>query len=150
MPAWQRYQGRLYQAAHPALGTYIASEGEVIIISGGYGAILGTELIGDYDRLFGSADWPSRVVPRAIASYAKRRGLNQVVAFAAMTTGYRRTLESLDWKPLGIRIAVVSPAGGATGTTPWALGEAFADWTNETLVPGWRSKHSLGLSVTRL
>jgi len=59
MPAWQRYQGRLYQAARPALGNYVASGGELIIISGGYGAILGTELIGEYDRLFGSADWPS-------------------------------------------------------------------------------------------
>jgi hypothetical protein len=150
MPAWQRYQGRLYQAARPALESYVASEGELIIISGGYGAILGTELIGDYNRLFGSADWPSRVVPRAIASYAKRRGLNQVVAFLAKTTGYRKTLESLDWKRLGIQLAVLSPIGGATGTTSSALGEAFAAWTHETLVPRWRSKHALGLSVTRL
>lgn len=149
MPAWQRYQGLLYQAARPALGSYIASEGELVIISGGYGAILGTELIGNYNRLFASADWPSRVVPRSIASYAKRRKLNQVVAFVAMTTGYRKTLESLDWKHLGIDLTIVSPVGGATGTTPLALGEAFAAWTNETLVPGWLSKHSLGLSVNR-
>jgi hypothetical protein len=73
-----------------------------------------------------------------------------VVAFVAMTTGYRKTLESPDWKRLGIHLAVVSPIGGATGTTSSALGEAFAAWTHETLVPRWRSKHSLGLSVTRL
>jgi len=106
MPAWQRYQGRLYQAAHPALGTYIASEGEVIIISGGYGAILGTELIGYYNRLFGTADWPSRVVPRAIASYAKRRGLNQVIAFAAMTTRLLGSCLSFRMSQVRVRLRV--------------------------------------------
>ncbi len=50
LPAWQRYDGTFYQAAGDGVRLAIADGVTVLVISGGYGLVIGQEPIGFYER----------------------------------------------------------------------------------------------------
>ena len=82
MPAWQRYSGTFFGAASPDLGAAVANDANIVILSGGYGAVLATEPIGTYEARFKVSWWPDNIVADAIAAYALARGLRTITAFA--------------------------------------------------------------------
>ena len=51
LPAWQRYSGTLYQIAAPVLVQALTSGAHILILSGGYGAVLADEPIGWYEAI---------------------------------------------------------------------------------------------------
>ena len=51
MPAWRRYDGALYRSSQGALGELLQQGTHIIILSGGYGAVLAEEPIGLYDTV---------------------------------------------------------------------------------------------------
>ncbi len=58
MPAVERYEGTLYEAADGALERLQEAGAEVAIVSGGYGVLRGSELIGWYAQPFAERMWP--------------------------------------------------------------------------------------------
>lgn len=89
-----------------------------MIISGGYGAVLGAEPIGRYDAKFRASAWPDDLIERCLAAYVSRRHISEVVAFAAATTDYAKPLRRATW-PLGVRASLLTPAvqGGGAGSS---------------------------------
>jgi hypothetical protein len=144
MPAWQRYDGHLYRAAGSALGD-LAAKSRLVILSGGYGVLDGSDLIGDYNRLMNPSDWPRGVLERALSDRAAQSGLD-VVAFAGMTTAYAKVLRRTRWQlPSGGTGTLVALDGirGVTGVSV-ALGRAL-----RAFVEG-RSTYPPGVIVKRL
>lgn len=134
MPAWQRYTGSFYQSAGSALAEAASAGAHVTILSGGYGVVHADEAIGWYDRQLNPAEWPAGVLEDALISEAARVGAQDVVAFAAMTTGYARIIRRTPWRRAGIRravlVTVISSGGGAMVKVPRDLGIAFrAFWS---------------------
>lgn len=154
MPARLRYTGSFYETAARDLSRALASGAHVVILSGGYGALLPDEPIGLYDAAFRVSWWPEAVVARAVAAYAKQQQLASVVAFLAKSTDYAKALRGINWAAQGIAMYLVSPemggGGGAQRAVPVALGEAFAAFVRHELGDAWRSKSGLTFSVERL
>jgi hypothetical protein len=79
MPAYLRYSGQFYSHASTAVGRALAAGQRVVIVSGGYGLLLGDEPIGMYEKPFTLSDWPrSRAslilpAPSACRGTSKRR-----------------------------------------------------------------------------
>lgn len=154
LPAWQRYCGRLYQAAGPHLKRVLGEGGRVLILSGGYGVALAEDPIGWYDAVFRRSWWPGAIVEAALA-YVHGRAVTTVVAFAARTTDYAKIVRSTRWSEAGAANAyLVSPVlegrGGGQGLVPRALGEAAATFWQRRLKRGWRSSNGLALHAARL
>ena len=130
MPAWQRYDGSLYEAASTVLPE-IAASGRLLILSGGYGLLEGSEPICTYNREMQPRDWPSGLIESLLCRQALAQGLH-VVAFAARTTGYRRMITNTQWRlSPGRRALLVSIAGvhgGATSIVPRRLGQTLTAW----------------------
>ena len=97
MPAWQRYNGHLYRTVGPDLLADLAASERLVILSGGYGVLDGRDLIGHYERLMKTRDWPTGLLERAVAMRAAASGLD-VVAFAGTTTAYAKVLRRAPWK----------------------------------------------------
>jgi hypothetical protein len=97
LPAWQRYDGNLYRAAGRAVLADLAASGRLVILSGGYGVLDGRDLIGYYNRLMKSRDWPSGLLEQTVALRAEEAGLD-VVAFAGATTVYAKVLRRAPWR----------------------------------------------------
>jgi hypothetical protein len=97
LPAWQRYDGNLYRAAGRTVLADLAASGRLVILSGGYGLLDGRDLIGYYNRLMKSRDWPSGLLEQAVALRAEESGLD-VVAFAGATTEYAKVLRRAPWR----------------------------------------------------
>ena len=89
MPAWQRYDGRLFRAAQDTLAGTDAT-GRTLIISGGYGVVRADEPIGWYDKPLQLRDWPDGVLEAALTGEVRRVGVPGVVAFLAGTSQYAR------------------------------------------------------------
>lgn len=85
MPAWRRYDGSLYRTAHDALGDLLREGMHIIILSGGYGAVLADEPIGDYNAALKPSWWPNRLLSRILLAYANNHGITSVRAFASVT-----------------------------------------------------------------
>ncbi len=122
----------------------------VIILSGGYGAVLATEPIGRYDARLERSCWPDRVIERVLANYAERQSLRFVRAFASRTTDYRKILEGILWRDTGIREAIpITPevSGGAMRKSPATQGEALAALISVALTGGWKSSSGLGVEA---
>ena len=137
MPAWQRYTGSFYQSAGSALAEAVSAGAHVAILSGGYGVVHADEAIGWYDRQLNPAEWPAGVLEDALIAEAARVGAQDVVAFAAATTGYARIIRRTPWRRAGIRravlVTVVSTGGGAMVKVPRDLGIAFrAFWSGRS------------------
>jgi hypothetical protein len=154
MPARLRYTGSFYVTAARDLSRALAGGAHVVILSGGYGALLPDEPIGYYDAAFRISWWPEAVVARGVAAYAKQQQLASVVAFLAKSTDYAKALRCINWSAQGIAIYLISPEmdgeGGAQRAVPVALGEAFAAFVRHELGAAWRSRSGLTLSVERL
>lgn len=96
MPAWQRYDGHLYRAAAPVLAE-LASTDRLLVLSGGYGLLESTDLIGDYDRKMRVSDWPRGLLERSLSERAAGSGLN-VLAVASTSTDYAEVLRRTSWR----------------------------------------------------
>lgn len=149
MPAWQRYTGSFYQSAGSALAEAVSVGAHVAILSGGYGVVRADEAIGWYDRQLNPAEWPPGVLEDALISEAARVGAQDVVAFAAATTGYARIIRRTPWSRAGIRravlVTVVSTGGGAMVKVPRDLGIAFrAFWS------GLSDEYPIGMHLEEL
>lgn len=153
VPAWQRYAGSLYQVGGPALRQAMRRGAHVIILSGGYGVVLATELIGDYEARLRRSCWPNRLLERVLANYAERQRLQSVRAFASKTTDYRKILDRVVWSDAGIQDAIlITPeaAGGAMRKSPIAQGEGLAALVSGTLTTEWKSSGGLGIEALRM
>lgn len=150
VPAWQRYSGSLYQVGGQALRQAMKRGAHVIILSGGYGAVVATEPIGDYEARLRRSCWPNRLLERVLVNYAERQRLQSVRAFASKTTDYRNILERVVWRDAGIHDAIlITPeaAGGAMRKSPTAQGEALAALISGTLSTEWKSSDGLGIEA---
>lgn len=152
VPAWQRYDGSLYEAARPAIGKLLDAGVHIIILSGFYGAVLAGEPIGFYDTALKPVWWPHRIIERVLVAYAKEHGLSSVRAFASESSTYRKVLQRVDWHGAGIADALMllpEAQPGGMRKSPATLGEALAALQAGTLTSGWRSSYGLGLTIQR-
>lgn len=150
-PAWQRYAGRLYQAAGGALDEAVSQRLHLLILSGGYGALLAREPIGRYDAVLKTSWWPGRVLEDVLAGYARRHKLKRMRAFVSETTAYRKVVERVDWKNAGVDDAVLLiPERGSQDSVTRTQGEAFAALLGGTLEREWRSAVGLRLICRKL
>lgn len=154
MPAINRYTGFFYEAAGATVRAAVQSGQPLLILSGGYGALLPTEPIGHYEAPFDTAWWPDAVVPRSVPAYAQAQGLTTLVAFLARSTDYAKALRQHRWSNSGLTCYLVTPdtagAGGALRAAPKASGEACSAFLQRRLQPGWRSAAGYALLVERL
>jgi hypothetical protein len=137
MPAWQRYKGGFYKAAGDSLAEAVSAGAKIAILSGGYGVVHPEELIGWYNQPLNPAHWRHRVLENALIAEAIRVGAQDVVAFAATSTGYATVIRRTSWHMAGIRRAVLVTAfnteGSAMREVPRLLGEAFnAFWSKQS------------------
>lgn len=153
LPAAERYNGTLYQAAGDAIDVLTHSGAGILIISGGYGVVHPTEPIGWYDQQFRNAMWSNDVVARCLAAYADTTGATAVIALLSATTQYARVFRSARWSGRVEHVLHVWPDSsvGAMVKAPRAQGEALKalsrDWS---LHPCWTSSDGLGMQITRL
>lgn len=154
LPAWQRYQGALYKAAHSALKAATAQHAHLLILSGGYGAVLAEQPIGCYDAVLKPGWWPDHILQQCLAAYAEAHGLTGVVGLAGASTAHAKVICSTCW-PCAVKHAFLlsppSPAdGGAMSLVPQALGEAFAALWSGKLNVGWKSAKGLPIALEAL
>ncbi len=150
MPAWRRYDGSLYRTARDALGDLLREGMHIIILSGGYGAVLADEPIGDYNAALKPSWWPNRLLPRILLAYANTHGITSVRAFASVTSPYFRVLNAIRWSEVGITDALLlAPEAqpGGTRKSPTSLGEALTALRNRDLRAGWESSYGLHLDI---
>lgn len=153
VPALGRYDGALYQVADDALTRAVATGGHVVIVSGGYGVLLGEEPIGLYDRRFVPGDWPRKLAGRVLSSYAERHDIKTVVAFLARTTSYADVVRTAPWPSNVEQVELVSAAhagGGGMRIVPQVLGEAADAYLQGRLDGEWRSSRGVALTTERL
>lgn len=150
LPARQRYSGALYSSAGNAIDDLMQQGAHIIILSGGYGAVLASEPIGMYDTPLIPTWWPNRVLERSLTAYAQRNGIASVRALASATSPYWKLLSRVAWRDAGIDDAVLlSPQRGPGGMrkSPVTLGEAIAALRDRTLSAEWRSSYGLALQI---
>jgi hypothetical protein len=150
IPAWQRYDGALYAAGRQALADLMAAGNHLIILSGGYGAVLAEEPIGQYEARLNPAWWPNRLIERALLAYAQRHGVVSVRAFVASTGPYVSILKRIRWRDTGIDDALLFTPQvelGAMRRSPATQGEALVALRDGILSPTWRSSCGLPLDV---
>ena len=150
LPAWRRYGGYLYRAAGSTLDQLAAARRPLLIISGGYGIVLGEEMIGDYDRRFQLRDWPRGLLDACIAQVAHAFGVERALAFCSRTSDYAKLVRRVDWRSCGVEAELVAPisrGGGAMVRVPRASGEAIAAFVANELHDLWRSSDDLSLEI---
>lgn len=125
LPARQRYNGSLYRAVGQEVLDDLAASGRLVILSGGYGVLDGRDLIGSYNRLMKSSDWPAGLLEKTIAVRAEQSGMD-VVAFAAATTEYAKVLRRTPWRLAGrtAQLVTIRDVRGV-GAVSTALGLAL-------------------------
>ncbi len=122
----------------------------IIILSGGYGAVLAQEPIGYYNAALKPSWWPNKLLPRILLAYAGSRGITSVRAFASVTSPYFRVLNAIRWNEAGIADALLlapEAKSGGTRKSPASLGEALISLHNRDLRAGWRSSYGLHLDI---
>jgi hypothetical protein len=149
MPAHVRYNGQLYAAGRQAIDRAIDDDLDVIIISGGYGLLDAREPIGQYNRAFRPADWPSRLLESALLELASPLGA--VIAFCSRTTKYSDLLRRVNWRSRELTCHLVSPdaggRGGAQRIVPRASGQALLAHLHGGLHTDWVSTDGLTVTV---
>ncbi len=130
LPAWRRYMGGFYQHAGSALADAVA-DGNVVIISGGYGIVPAREPIGWYDRALHRSDWPAGVLEGALFGESRRAGAEAVVAFAPAASEFADLVRAVPWRTAGVTAFLVTvPYADTEG--PRNLGLAFkAIWNGD-------------------
>jgi hypothetical protein len=150
IPARHRYCGTLYSSGGPALDHLAEQGAHIIILSGGYGAVLAGEPIGTYDAPLKPSWWPNRILQRSLIAYAQRHAIASVRAFASATSPYWRILSRVPWRDAGIDDAVLlSPQAepGGLRKSPASMGEAIAALRDRTLTTEWQSSYGLALQI---
>ncbi|WP_310529382.1 hypothetical protein [Nocardioides sp.] len=144
MPAWQRYDGHLYRAAAPVLSELVTAK-RLLILSGGYGLLEGRDVIGHYNRIMRTRDWPRDLLERLLADRAAESGLD-IVAVASHTTDYVKVLRRTPWNLALGRTAHLVTLRGTRGASAVSrsLGMAL-----RTFVEG-RGEYPPGTVVERL
>lgn len=124
----------------------------LVILSGGYGVLLGGEPIGTYDRAFTASDWPRGLLSECLVAVTRALGCSTVTAYCAATTGYAKVFRQARWRDGGLEARLVSPEldgrGGAMVLVPRALGEALTAATAGRLDPSWRSSDGVRVDVS--
>ncbi|KLK91001.1 hypothetical protein AA309_22760 [Microvirga vignae] len=109
-PALERYQGHFYQVAREKIREARGRGIHILIISGGYGALLPEEPIGNYEAAFSSNWWPKGLLSDVVQAYAAQHKILSVRAIVAASTTYQKAVASIDWAAAGIDdVVVVSP-----------------------------------------
>jgi len=150
VPAWQRYDGALYEAGRDALARLTAAGMHVIIISGGYGAVLAQEPIGCYNTRLKPSWWPNRLIERVLIAYGQRHGIVSVRTLISATGPYITILKRVRWHEAGIDDALLlAPEAepGGMRRSPATQGQALAALSDGTLSPAWRSSYGLRLTA---
>lgn len=143
LPAWRRYMGGFYQQAGAALAEAV-TDGNLVIISGGYGIVPAREPIGWYDRALDLSDWPAGVLEAALIGEAHRAGAETVVAFAAAGSGYADVVRGASWSAFGLTAHLVT-VDSADSDVSRGLGLAFkAFWNEASGYPEGTSAERLG------
>lgn len=153
VPAWQRYDGALYNAGREGIQRLAEAGCHIIILSGGYGAVLAGEPIGFYDKQLKPADWPDRILERVLEEYARHNRIRSICAFVSATTGYATILRRTRWDRAGAADALLlcpEAARGAMRKAPQSLGEAISAFSGGDLNPAWRSSYGLGIITEQL
>jgi hypothetical protein len=153
MPAWRRYDGPLYEHSREAMAGAVAAGHHLMIVSGGYGAVLATEPIGSYHATFRASWWPGGVIEAAIADYLRRHRLSSVRAIAAARSEHARLLRTIDWRGAGVRdgwLLMPEEAPGATARSVRSQGEVLGLLLQGRLPSGWRSSWGLSLRTVNL
>jgi hypothetical protein len=122
----------------------------VIIISGGYGVVVGQEPIGRYEARLNPSWWPNHLIERVLIAYAQRHRIASVRAFVSATGPYVTILKRVRWRDAGINDALVlTPEAepGGMRRSPATQGEALVALRDGTLSTAWRSSYGLGLDV---
>lgn len=148
-PAWQRYDGALYQAGREGINAFLQAGAHVIILSGGYGAVLATELIGTYEAVLNPSWWPRSIIERVLLAYIERHQLTSVRAVISATGPYITIIRRVKWKNAGVYDSLLmSPHAerGAMRKSPATQGEAITALYNGALQPDWRSSYGLGIN----
>lgn len=153
LPAWQRYSGTLYRTAAPAIGAAADRGQPMLILSGGYGLVLLTEPIGDYDRAFSLADWPRGLLQECLVALGHELHRREIVAFCARTTGYADLVRSTNWARQQLQARLVSPIlttrGGAQVLVPQALGSALTAYLAGGPIAQRSDTHTMQIEVLR-
>jgi hypothetical protein len=104
----------------------LATSHRLVIISGGYGILDGQDLIGHYDRIMKSRDWPPGLLERILADRAAQSGVD-VVAFLGASTDYAKVLQRTRWRlPKGVAAHLVTIKGArGSGAISGSLGQAL-------------------------
>jgi hypothetical protein len=126
LPAVERYApGLLYQGAGRAIADAMERGVYVAIVTGGYGVVLGSEPIGDYEALLDESDWPGQIIGRTLAALADRCRAQRVLA--VMTSEpYAHVIRTAPW-PASVRVTLVQPGGVRGWDRLRATGRAVAD-----------------------
>jgi hypothetical protein len=153
-PAIDRYDGHFYRVARPEIARAKALRVHILIVSGGYGLLLPEEPIGTYEAVFNSARWPNGLFARVAAEYARKHGLTHLNAFFAESTGYRKSVERVNWSAAGFEDAMlVTPrtsGGGAMIKSPRAQAQALCAALAGELSTSWTSSEGIGIEARRL
>ena len=150
VPAMRRYAGSLYQAAGDALYDLAQAGCHIIILSGGYGAVLASEPIGLYNQILKTSWWPHHILERVLIAHAQRVGLSSVRAFCSATSAYRTVLQRVRWRNAGIEDALLlmpQAKRGGTRKSPASQGEAVDALRDGTLTTSWHSSYGLSLDI---
>jgi hypothetical protein len=153
VPAWRRYDGPLYEASRDAMAGAVAAGHHLMIVSGGYGAVLATESIGSYRAMFRASWWPRGVIEGVIADYLRRHRLSSVRAIAAARSEHARMLRAINWRAAGVRdgwLLMPEEAPGATARSVRSQGEVLGLLLQGRLPSGWRSSWGLSLRTVNL
>lgn len=153
LPAWRRYTGALYAAAHETLVRAIEQGLHVLVLSGGYGVVKACEPVGLYSTRLKLTDWPRGLLEETLVAYAKRHDLQSMRAFVSASTDYCRLIRRVPWRAAGIEDAlVVTPAvtTGAMVKAPRAQGEALSTYLAGGIRHDWRSSDNLAIETMKL
>ena len=150
MAALDRYDGHLYRQLGATLDEL--RRRHVLVISGGYGLLLGAEPIGRYNAVFRPGRWSEGLVSRCLAAYAERHSLSSVIAFAGTSTGYADAIRRTSWDPSVRSAVLLTPrirGGGAMARGPSAIGQAVRQLAVKgRLDSTWRSDDGTALAGT--
>jgi hypothetical protein len=149
-PAWQRYDGALYQAGRQAIGDLMEAGTHIVILSGGYGVVLAREPIGMYQAKLTASSWPAAIIERVLVAYANVRGLSSVRALVSATGPYIEVLQRVRWREAGVEDALLvtpQPEPGGMRRSPATQGEAIVALCGGTLTRDWQSSYGLGVHV---
>ena len=153
IPAWQRYNGSLYQASRDAIETALDAGLHMTIVSGGYGLVLAAEPIGCYEAVFKTSWWPGGVLEEALIGYLRQHKLRALCAIASASTGYARLLRRANWHLAGLDSAVLLTPEETTGAmvkSPRAQGEALSRLLRGEIDLNWTSSDGLHLKCSSL